>query len=203
TSRSSLGPPPLPRPPRRRGHRRRVIALLLIAIALIAALSGPVTPSADAADSKGPKTLLGSIFGSSGRQDGHEEEERLDPDRPHFPEATTTVGKGRVILESGYTFTEKRSSFSSQTYRSRLSSRRSLWRSSSRCSPRSTSSKSEGVDFQQHALSISSPADPLVLSRSRHAGGADAAWRGVRGGRGGSPSRRLPTVPASRSCRPT
>ena len=93
-----------------------MIALLLIAIALIAALSGPVTPSADAADSKGPKTLLGSIFGSSGRQDGHEEEERLDPDRPHFPEATTTVGKGRVILESGYTFTEKRSSFSSQTY---------------------------------------------------------------------------------------
>jgi len=93
-----------------------VIALLLIAIALIAALSGPVTPSADAADSKGPKTLLGSIFGSSGRQDGHEEEERLDPDRPHFPEATTTVGKGRVVLESGYTFTEKRSSFSSHTY---------------------------------------------------------------------------------------
>jgi len=93
-----------------------VIALLLIAIALIAALSGPVTPSADAADSKGPKTLFESIFGSGGRLDGPEEEDRIDPDRPHFPEASTTVGKGRVALESGYTFTEKRSSFSSQTY---------------------------------------------------------------------------------------
>jgi hypothetical protein len=27
---------------------------------------------------------------------------------PHFPEASTTVGKGRAILESGYTFTNRR-----------------------------------------------------------------------------------------------
>lgn len=45
-----------------------------------------------------------------------QEEERLDPDRPHLPEASTTVGRGRVVLESGYTFTEKGSSFSSHTY---------------------------------------------------------------------------------------
>jgi len=44
------------------------------------------------------------------------EEERLDPDRPHLPEASTTVGKGRIVLESGYTFTEKGSSFSSHAY---------------------------------------------------------------------------------------
>jgi len=93
-----------------------VIALLLAAITLTGALSGAATSSAEAADGKGPKTLLGSILGTSGRQDSHEEEERVDPDRPHFPEASTTVGKGRVVLESGYTFTEKRSSFSSHTY---------------------------------------------------------------------------------------
>jgi hypothetical protein len=32
------------------------------------------------------------------------ESERLDPDRPHLPEASTTVGKGRVLVEGGYTF---------------------------------------------------------------------------------------------------
>jgi hypothetical protein len=45
-----------------------------------------------------------------------EEEERLDPDRPHLPEASTTVGKGRIVLESGYTFTGKGSTFSSHAY---------------------------------------------------------------------------------------
>ena len=31
------------------------------------------------------------------------DESRLDPDRPHLPEASTAVGKGRVALEGGYT----------------------------------------------------------------------------------------------------
>jgi hypothetical protein len=38
-----------------------------------------------------------------------EEEKRLDTDRPHFPEASTTVGRGRFILESGYTYYASRS----------------------------------------------------------------------------------------------
>jgi hypothetical protein len=43
------------------------------------------------------------------------ESQRLDPDRPHLPEASTTVGKGRMILEGGYTFNESKfSSFSAQ-----------------------------------------------------------------------------------------
>ena len=45
-----------------------------------------------------------------------EEEEGLDPDRPHLPEASTTVGKGRIVLEFGYTFTGKDSTFSSHAY---------------------------------------------------------------------------------------
>jgi hypothetical protein len=69
--------------------------------------------------SRRPKTLLESILGSTGSpkdREEPEEGERLDPDRPHFPEASTTVGKGRVVLESGYTFSEKRSSFVSHSY---------------------------------------------------------------------------------------
>ena len=38
------------------------------------------------------------------------ESERLDPDRPHLPEASTTVGKGTMILEAGYTFNEGKAS---------------------------------------------------------------------------------------------
>jgi Putative MetA-pathway of phenol degradation len=38
-----------------------------------------------------------------------EEEKRLDTDRPHFPEASTAVGVGRIILESGYTYYGPRS----------------------------------------------------------------------------------------------
>jgi Putative MetA-pathway of phenol degradation len=71
------------------------------------------------AEEEGAKTLLESIRRSKGRQqdrEGPEQEGRLDPDRPHFPEASTTVGRGRVVLESGYTFSEKRSSFFSHSF---------------------------------------------------------------------------------------
>jgi hypothetical protein len=66
----------------------------------------------------GPKTLLEGILGgneSDKVKERSEGEDHLDADRPHFPEATTTVGKGRAILESGYTFTEKRDSFLSHS----------------------------------------------------------------------------------------
>ncbi len=63
-----------------------------------------------------PKTLLGALLGSEAANDEPEDAKRLDPDRPHFPEASTTVGRGRVVLESGYTFSEKRFSFFSHSY---------------------------------------------------------------------------------------
>src|SRR5262249_56492641 len=59
--------------------------------------------------------LLGSNGGDK-RKDDSGEEDRLDPDRPHLPEASTTVGLGRAMLESGYTFTKKGSSFSQHSY---------------------------------------------------------------------------------------
>jgi hypothetical protein len=68
-----------------------------------------------ATETKPRKTLFewpGHIRGDDEEPEGH----RLDPDRPHLPEASTAVGKGRIALESGYTFTQKGSSFTSQSY---------------------------------------------------------------------------------------
>jgi len=67
----------------------------------------------------GPKALFEWVWGSNAGEKGKDqsgEEDRLDPDRPHFPEASTTVSKGRAILESGYTFAKKGTSFLSHSY---------------------------------------------------------------------------------------
>src|SRR5262249_52897368 len=92
-------------------------AMMIASIGGATAAGAQSSPAREpvAADS-GPKTLLEGILGSSEKDKGKEgEEEHLDADRPHFPEATTTVGKGRAILESGYTFTKKGDSFLSHT----------------------------------------------------------------------------------------
>ena len=70
------------------------------------------------APANGPITLLEAVNGIDSGQanESGNDDERLDPDRPHFPEATTTVGKDRVMLESGYTFAKKDSSFLSHSY---------------------------------------------------------------------------------------
>jgi hypothetical protein len=68
---------------------------------------------------RSPKTLFEWALGSDPKdtQKGKAgEEDRLDSDRPHFPEATTTVGEGRAIFESGYTFTKKGETFLSHSY---------------------------------------------------------------------------------------
>ncbi len=90
-----------------------VRGLVLVFVALSVLLSG-ATASAQAESSRA-KTLMGTIFGLADRAGEAEEEDRLDPDRPHFPEASTTVGKGRVMLESGYTWAGKGGSTSSHS----------------------------------------------------------------------------------------
>ena len=71
--------------------------------------ASPLEPT----QTKGPKTLLESVLGTSPGEPGQsEEEDRLEPDRPHFPEATSAVGTGRAMLESGYTFSRKGDSHS-------------------------------------------------------------------------------------------
>src|SRR5688500_15833003 len=56
-----------------------------------------VTPGAAA-------TSPGDEGGDVGDAGAEEEEESIITDRPDFTEASTTVGKGRVQLEGGYTF---------------------------------------------------------------------------------------------------
>jgi hypothetical protein len=72
------------------------------------------------AGGRGPKTLFEWIVGSAPedkRKDKpNEQDDRVDPDRPHFPEASSTVGNGRTVLESGYTFTKKNGTFLSHSY---------------------------------------------------------------------------------------
>src|SRR5215472_3560562 len=88
--------------------------LLLVAWSSVAILR---TASAGEPE-KSPNTLVESILGNGGTGQGEagaRKEDRLDPDRPHLPEATTTVGLGRAVLESGYTFTSKGASFASHS----------------------------------------------------------------------------------------
>jgi hypothetical protein len=63
-----------------------------------------------------PKTVTDWLFGSlDSAKPRSKEDDRIEPDRPHFPEASTTVGLGRAVLESGYTFTSNGSSFHSHS----------------------------------------------------------------------------------------
>jgi len=77
---------------------------------LLSMLLGMVVGMPQSADA-GPRTLLESLLGSewASHTDDREAEaeRRVDADRPHLPEASTTVGIGRLVLESGYTFSEK------------------------------------------------------------------------------------------------
>jgi hypothetical protein len=108
-----------------RCSRGKVVILRIAFAAVIASIAWASaaraqTPPARLAlpEERGPKTLLEGILGSMENDKGKErsgEEERLDADRPHFPEASTTVGKGRAVLEAGYTFTKKGDSFLSHS----------------------------------------------------------------------------------------
>jgi hypothetical protein len=81
--------------------------LLLSTKALAQPPSGYVTPVQTPGEglSAGeiPSVLEGSAFASADAAD--DEEDPLVTDRPDFTEASSTVGAGRVQLESGYTFT--------------------------------------------------------------------------------------------------
>ncbi len=54
---------------------------------------------------RGPKTLFQWTIGNESERAG-EETESLVTDRPHFCEASSLVGFGRVQIESGYTYTQ-------------------------------------------------------------------------------------------------
>jgi len=87
--------------------KRPLIVLPTVLLSTLLGMGAGMPQSADAS----PRTLLESLLGSewASPPDDQEEKERarVDADRPHLPEASTTVGKGRFVLESGYTFSQR------------------------------------------------------------------------------------------------
>ena len=66
--------------------------------------------NSDKGDDKKEKKSNGSAKEKENGDDKEPEaESRIDTDRPHFPEASTTVGLGRYVLEAGYTYYGTRS----------------------------------------------------------------------------------------------
>jgi hypothetical protein len=92
---------------------------LAVIVGLIWASSMPAADAQTEATSvpAAPKTLLQALQGGSAPAGAEAaEDDRIDPDRPHFPEAATTVGLGRAVLESGYTFSQKAGEQLSHSY---------------------------------------------------------------------------------------
>jgi hypothetical protein len=56
--------------------------------------------SDDKAGDKGKENAIAE----NKEKDQGEEPKRIEPDRPHLPEASSTVGVGRAVLEAGYTY---------------------------------------------------------------------------------------------------
>jgi len=92
------------------------ILVLAFAIWVSAAQAQSGTAGEGAIPDKGPSTLLEALQGRIPKPQPPAEEDRLEPDRPHFPEASTAAGRGRVILEGGYTFNSKADTFASHAF---------------------------------------------------------------------------------------
>jgi len=92
------------------------ILVLAFAIWVSAAQAQSGTAGEGAIPDKGPSTLLEALQGRIPKPQPPAEEDRLEPDRPHFPEASTAAGRGRVILEGGYTFNNKGDTFASHAF---------------------------------------------------------------------------------------
>jgi hypothetical protein len=92
--------------------RVAIIRLAAAAYACVAWGGGAAAQSAATVEPSHAATLFELIFGAAHGDAGRPREERhLDPDRPHFPEAATTVGLDRAVLESGYTFSRNDTAF--------------------------------------------------------------------------------------------
>src|SRR5262249_47165659 len=61
-------------------------------------------------------TLVDLILGPGASRGEPVERDRIDPDRPHLPDASATVGLGHLVLESGYTYASKGNAGFTQTY---------------------------------------------------------------------------------------
>src|SRR5437868_4911978 len=68
--------------------------------------AAPAGTDAGGEEPRAPKTLLTWAVGREAPERGDEKDE-IVTDRPDFTEASSTVGRGRVQVEGGYTFTSK------------------------------------------------------------------------------------------------
>ena len=66
--------------------------------------NGWLSPTAVAQIETSPKTLFRWAIAAGEQQDHGEHEDRIVTDRPHFCEASSLVGLGRVQLETGYSY---------------------------------------------------------------------------------------------------
>jgi Putative MetA-pathway of phenol degradation len=99
---------------------RATAAMSIALVAWAGAAQAQSLPASErGAAENGPKSLVEAISGSTAGEKSKDmsgEEDRLEPDRPHLPEASTAVGKGRAVLESGYTFNKKDTSLRSHSW---------------------------------------------------------------------------------------
>jgi hypothetical protein len=97
-----------------------VVGMVMLSFQTVSAGSADelsaLAPSESGADTSPRKSLLQWPGHQPGDSEEPEGRGHLDPDRPHLPEASTAVGTNRIVLESGYTFTQTRSAFTSQSY---------------------------------------------------------------------------------------
>ncbi len=94
------------------------LQLAVIVASIAVASMSPADAQTEATSAPAPaKTLLQALQGGTAASSAEStDDNRIDPDRPHFPEAATTVGLGRAVLESGYTFSQKTGEQLSHSY---------------------------------------------------------------------------------------
>jgi hypothetical protein len=80
-------------------HRHTVIVTLIFAAMLT------IAAGIARGESNGPSTLMRWSYGRPPADEGSPLDQPMETDRPDFTESPTTVGKGVVQLEMGYTFT--------------------------------------------------------------------------------------------------
>jgi hypothetical protein len=96
--------------------RSAVAAAIVCVVSSAAAHAQDLSPSRNSAGND-PPMLMDLILGPGARGTGEPvERDRIDPDRPHLPDASTTVGLGHFVIESGYTYASKGSAGFTQTY---------------------------------------------------------------------------------------
>ena len=82
----------------------RRIAMVVFALLFITARSSAQDDASGKSEPKGSYSVLSWLTGGNLTDEKPPSERRIATERPDFSFATTTVGKGRVALETGYSY---------------------------------------------------------------------------------------------------